>query len=216
MKYRYLPLFAAATALAAGGGASADIAPAPETPDADPAPAEPADEPSEEPSPAAPDEKPAEEEAAPEETPEPPAAPEAAPEAAAVQTPPKLNAFQRGALRALSLGELVARVETAEGERAVAQAEAARLTAENQRLATELAAARNETAEQVAAAEEVGADKLQKGVTAELSALGIEAKDAPGAIGPEAAEKTLPFEEFQALSHEERNKFMASGGKIAR
>lgn len=213
MKFRYLPLFAAATALVAAGGGSApaasDISPAPDAPGDEPA-AEPEAPAETEDSPADPVEEPADEPA-----PAEPAEPEPA-GASASSAPAKLTAFQRGALRALGTGDLVARVEKAEEELSVAHAEVSRLAAENQRLAADLAAARKDTAAKVEAAETVGADKLRKGVTAELAALGIDAAKAPAALTPEQADNTMTYAEFEKLEHSERNRFMRGGGKIAR
>jgi hypothetical protein len=154
-----------------------------------------------------------------EETPEPeaPAAPEetpAAPETPATAAAPKLTAFQRGALRALGTGDLVARVEKAETETLTAQAEVVRLTAENGPLATRIAELQNETPKQVAAAHQGRENEVARAVTAELGALGITPEAAPAQVGAAQAERILTRAEFDKLEHTARNQFMRDGGKI--
>lgn len=146
-----------------------------------------------------------------EETPEPeaPAAPEetpAAPEAPAAAAP-KLNAFQRGALRALGTGDLIARVEKAETETLTAQAEVVRLTAVNDQLATRLAELENETTKQVAAARTGRENEVARAVTAELTALGVTPEAAPSQVGADATPEAL-LEKFNTLKGAEKTAFL--------
>jgi len=150
-----------------------------------------------------------EEETAPE-TPEeettPPAEPAAAPEASA-SSPQRLTAFDRGALRLLGKGDLIARVERAEGE-------AAQLRATNAKLATEIASLKAETPKHIAAAAQGRANEVAKGVAAELQGLGLTPEAAPGLISAETAENTLTRAEFDKLDHTARNNFFRTGGKL--
>ena len=118
-----------------------------------------------------------------------------------------MTAFQRGALRALGIGELVARVEAAETAAATHAAENAALT---QRLAALSAA----LPLQVAAAATGHANEVSVQVRSELSALGVSAATAPPQISAADADKILARGEFDKLSHAERNQFFRNGGKL--
>jgi hypothetical protein len=148
-----------------------------------------------------------------------PAAPETpkAPESPAASAPaaaPKMTAFQRGALRALGIGELIQRVEKAEGATAAAQLEVARLTTENQTLRAELATLKQETPAKIAEAAKARENAVSQAVRAELSGLGIAAETAPGQITAAAADKTMQRADFDKLDHAARNTFMRDGGKV--
>lgn len=200
IRNRFNPLFAAIPFRASGTTEIPNEPPAAPDPAPEPSPADP--------------EQPEEEEEDPE-NPETPATPESAPEAAPAGTAPaKLTAFQRGALRALSMGDLVARVEKAEGETQVARLEVSRLHAENGRLQAALAKLEQETPARIAEAEKAGADAVAKGVTAELASLGITADAAPSQLTAASAEKIMTRAEFEKLDHPARNAFMRDGGKL--
>lgn len=109
---------------------------------------------------------------------------------ATASAPQRLNAFDRGALRLLGKGDLVARTERAE-------AEVARLTTENTRLATELAQFKAETPKQIAQAAAGRKNEVAKGVAAELAGLGISPEAAPGKIDVNAADKIVSREDAQ-------------------
>jgi hypothetical protein len=136
----------------------------------------------------------------------PPVETPAAPDASA-SAPQRLTAFDRGALRLLGKGDLVARTERAESE-------VARLAAENTRLATELAQFKAETPKQIAQAAAGRQDEVAKGVAAELAGLGISPEAAPGQIAAEKADKTLTRAEFDKLDHTARNQFFRDGGQL--
>lgn len=198
------PFLAAFQAAAPTGPRAITDAPAaPTTPPADP-PAD-GDEPEG-------DEPEAEEEeetpAAPETPAEPadPAAP-AEPSASAPAPHRPMSAFDRTALRVLGKGDLVARIERAEADNA-------RLIAENTRIANELLQLREETPRQVEAAASGRKNEVSRAVAAELQTLGIDPAAAPSAVGADEAEKTKSRDEFEALSHEDRNAFMRTGGRI--
>jgi hypothetical protein len=181
-----------------------DFPETPETPETQPADPAPANEPA-----AAPEEEPA---AAPEEPQEPaedPAAPTTAPGA-------KMNAFQRGALRALGIGGLVQKVEESEAARAIVAAENTRLKTENARLAAEVSRLNAETPQKIAEAAKARENAVSQGVRNELTSLGIDAKDAPSQLTAGQTENVVTFAEFQAKSHMERNEFIRNGGKIAK
>lgn len=152
--------------------------------------------------PEAPPEKKADSEKEPE--PEPETEPKA-PEAPAAAAKP--NAFQRGALRALGIGDLVARVERAEAAEAVA-------TAENIRLTTELNKLQAETPTLVAAATLGRENEVSRAVTAELVALGLTPEAAPSKISTEDDEKTKTRAEYSAMTPRQGLKFIQSGGKL--
>lgn len=147
-----------------------------------------------------------------------PETPTAEPEAAnAGQTSnatPRLTAFDRGALRLLGKGDLVARVERAESETARLIDANATLAAENQRLVAELNSLRQETPKKIEAAAKGRENEVAKGVAAELQSIGITPDAAPNAISAKDAEKSLTRAEFDALDHAARNEFMRKGGTI--
>lgn len=136
-----------------------------------------------------------------------PSAPESIPSATIA---PKLSAFERGKLRMLGMGDLIARVEVAEANTFTARAQLARIEAENKDLRTQLAAVPTRI-EAAAKAEE---NALAKAVTAELSTIGISAEAAPSQIPAADAEKIITRAEFDKLDHPARNAFMRNGGKI--
>jgi hypothetical protein len=153
-----------------------------------------------------------------EDEPEPPAE-AAAPEAAAAA--PKLTAFERGRLRMLGMGDLIARVEHAEGAAFVANAEAERLTAANKKLTAEtirlqgeLTKLEKETPAKLQAAAEVKDKEVSKKVTSELTALGITPEAAPSQVGADEAAKEISRGEFDKLDHSARDQFFANGGKL--
>lgn len=163
--------------------------------------------------------EPTEEPTAPEETPEEPTeepteeteepAP-AAPAEATAAPAAKLSAFDRGALRMLGKGDLIARLESAEHSAATATAEVTRLTAENLRLSASLA----ETPAKLEAAAQLRQGAVAKTVAAELSALGITAEAAPSQISESETAKTISRAEFEKLDHTGRNEFFRNGGHI--
>lgn len=134
-----------------------------------------------------------------------------APEAAAL-TPPKLSAFERTALRAFGKGDLIARVELAEGQAFLAKAEAARLTEENRKLTGRLSALETETPKQVAAAVKGRENEVQRAVTAELSALGLNPDAAPSQIAAEATPEAM-LEHFQTLKGAEKTTYWRANSK---
>ena len=152
----------------------------------------------------------------PEPTPEPEQEPEPAPStdapapAETVAPTGKLNAFQRGALRALSMGDLISRVERAESAELVAKDEVTRLTADNLRLNQRDA----ETPAKIAAAQKVHEKDVSNGVRAELGKIGVSAEVAPSQISADDADKTLSRAEFEKFDHAARNAFMRQGGKL--
>jgi hypothetical protein len=160
-----------------------------------------------EPAPESEGEEKTEEEPAPEPAPE-PEKPAETPSAAVKP----LSAFDRGALRALGMGALISRVEVAESLNATQAAEIARLTAENSRIACELAAERRETPAKIEAAAKGRENEVSRGVRAQLTQLGISEAAAPAQINsdgtPEAklehfatlkgAEKTAYYREHKA------------------
>jgi hypothetical protein len=154
-----------------------------------------------------------------EEDPEPPnpappeSEPAADPSASTTPAKPKLTAFERGALRAVGKGDLIARVERAEMEAAGLTEQVASLKAENTRLAGELSALKKETPSKIEAAAKGRENQVSKGVAAELSALGISKEAAPAALTAES-DKTKTRAEFEQLDHPARNAFMRAGGKI--
>lgn len=119
----------------------------------------------------------------------------------------KFTAFDRGALRLLGQGDLIARLERSE---AFAQT----MQAENASLKSQLTALKKETAEKLAAAEELSKSAVSKAVASELQGLGISAESAPAAITQEQAAKTLSREEFDKLDFAARNEFHRNGGSI--
>lgn len=135
-----------------------------------------------------------------------PAAPPTNPEAAATPVAPKLSIFERGKLRMLGMGDLVARVEKAEGELSVASAEVVRLNAENLRLQGELATLKEESPKQLAAAKEIKSTEISKKVTAELTGLGITAEAAPSQVSADATPEAL-LEKLNSLKGAEKTAF---------
>jgi hypothetical protein len=140
-----------------------------------------------------------------------PAAPEAPAEGSAA-VPPKPNAFQRGALRALGIGDLVARVERAEAAEAVAQMEITRLTTENMRLTSELKKLETETPKKIEAAAKGRADEVSKGVRAELTTLGITEADAPSQVAAEQTPEAM-LEHFATLKGAEKTAYWRANSK---
>jgi hypothetical protein len=120
-------------------------------------------------------------------------APVTAPEAAV-----KPNAFQRGALRALGIGDLVARVEKAEAAEALSAAEVTRLAAENLRLTSEINKLQTEAPKQVAAAAKGRENEVSKQVTATLTNLGVNEAAAPSQVAAENTPEAL-LEKFNTL-----------------
>jgi hypothetical protein len=153
-----------------------------------------------------------------EEDPEPPAPGKETTEPAAPATPaasaPKLNAFQRGALRALGTGELISRVEKAEAQNVVDSAEISRLTTENTRLTNELSQFKTETPKKIEAAQKGRADDVSKGVRGELTKLGITEAAAPPQLGAEETDKTMTRADFRGLSATKKSGFIKNGGKL--
>lgn len=125
----------------------------------------------------------------------------AAPAQAATPTP-KLSAFDRGALRMLGKGDLVARLESSEATAGQLRAEVNRLTAENQRLS----ALQAETPHKIADAAKLRENDITKGVASELAALGVTQAAAPSQIGAEATPEAL-LEKFQTLQGAEKTAF---------
>lgn len=144
----------------------------------------------------------------------PPAEPEpetpAAPEAPAAASKP--NAFQRGALRALGIGDLVARVERAETAEAFANLEITRLNAENIRLTSELKKLETDTPQKIEAAAKGRADEVSKGVRAELTALGVSAAVAPSQISADATPEAM-LEHFASLKGAEKTSYWRANSK---
>jgi hypothetical protein len=134
-----------------------------------------------------------------------PAAP-AAPAEATV-TPQRLTAFDRGALRLLGKGDLIARLERAE-------LESATLRGSNAKLESELSALKEATPKKIEAAAAGRQDEVAKGVAAELTALGITAEAAPGVISAASEKPSLSREEFEKLDHADRNAFFRNGGTV--
>lgn len=155
--------------------------------------------------PAPEEEEAAPEEAAPEETPEEAAAPEAAAQ--------KLSAFDRGKLRALGMGNLIARLETSEGQLAAALGEITTLKAENARLTAGRAAQEKAAREALEAATSGREKEVSQGVREKLSALGVPETDAPASTSS-AEGQTLSRAEFDQLDFDARNQFLRNGGKI--
>jgi hypothetical protein len=120
---------------------------------------------------------------------------------------PKLTAFERGALRALGKGDLIARVERAETEAAGLTEQVANLKAENTRLAGELSAIKQETPAKIEAAAKGRENEVSKGVAAELSNLGITKEAAPAALGADATPEGL-LEQYATLKGEEKTQFL--------
>lgn len=126
--------------------------------------------------------------------------------AAASQTPtapPRLSAFDRGALRLLGKGDLIARLERAETEAANLSDANATLTAENARLTSELNSLREETPKKIEAAAKGRANEVSKGVAAELQALGVTQEAAPSAVGADSTPEGM-LEHFHTLKGAER------------
>ncbi len=122
-----------------------------------------------------------------------------APEApGAAATPQRLTAFDRGALRLLGKGDLVARVELAEGEATRLNAEVSRLTALNASLTAEVTKHKAETPKKIAAAAAGRANEVSKNVAAELQGLGLSPEAAPGKVAAEDAEKIVTRDDAQA------------------
>jgi hypothetical protein len=148
-----------------------------------------------------------------------PAKPDEAPEAAA----PKLTAFERGKLRLMGMGDLIARVEKAEGETFLAESEAIRLTAankkltsENIRLTSELKKLETETPKQLEAAAKAKENEVSRGVRAELTQLGVSEAEAPAqsAVAGGDGSQTKTRAEFDAMKPAARTKFILEGGKL--
>ena len=137
-----------------------------------------------------------------------------APAETATAAAPKLSAFERGKLRMLGMGDLIARVEKAEGETAMARGELARLTSENATLRADLAKTTAESSQKIEIATQAAENKLSKSVTAELASLGVTPEAAPSQISANEADKTLTRAEFEKLDHPARNEFFRAGGKL--
>jgi hypothetical protein len=141
--------------------------------------------------------------------PESPAAPEAS------VKPAPLSAFERTRLRALGMGALISRVEKAEGDLAVANANLANANGENIRLTSELSKLKKETPVKIAEAQKGRADEVSKGVKAELTQLGITAEAAPSQVAAEAdSSQSKTRAEFDAMKPDARTKFILAGGKL--
>lgn len=139
---------------------------------------------------------------------------------AAAQRPPGLSAFERGKLRALGSGKLIARLEKAEGDLFQANATIGQLQAEITGLKAEAA----EVPKKLAAAEKIRDGQVAKEVTKELTGLGISEAAAPSQIPadqtPEAmlekfgtlngAEKTAFFREHKAVLKAAENSRLAA------
>ncbi len=136
--------------------------------------------------------------------------PIAEPEPAATQKP-KLSAFDRGLLRGLGKGDLIARVERSELEAAALTEEVANLKAENTRLAGELSALKTETPAKIEAAAKGRENQVAKGVAAELSALGITPEAAPAAIAADskqsATNRQEALQQYAQLQGKEKREF---------
>ncbi len=161
--------------------------------------------PAPEPAPA-PEKKDGEDEPEPEPKPEPEPTPEPATPPAPEAPGAKLNAFQRGALRALGTGDLIARVERAELAEAAANAEVSRLTAENTRLSTDLATLRATTNVKIVEAQKGRANEVSQGVRKELTGLGITEESAPSQINADQTPEAL-LEKFHTLKGAEKTSF---------
>lgn len=105
-------------------------------------------------------------------------------------TPPRLSAVQRGALRLLGKGDLIARLERVESE-------VSRLTAENRELTLSLTNLQEETPKQIKAAKKGRENEVSKGVSSELEKIGIDAEAAPAQLGVESAEEITTKAEAQ-------------------
>jgi hypothetical protein len=146
-----------------------------------------------------------------------PAAPEPEPAAdpnassAAPAAKPRLTAFERGALRALGKGDLIARVERAESQAVELTEQVATLQAENTRLAGELSALKKETPAKIEAAEKGRANEVSKGVIAELSGLGITKEAAPAALNADgkqtATNRQEALQQYAQLQGKEKREF---------
>lgn len=146
-----------------------------------------------------------EEQAEEEPAPEPAAEPEKPAEAPAAAAKP-LSAFDRGALRALGMGALISRVEIAEGLNATQASEISRITAENSRLAGELAAERKETPVKVAEAVKGRENEVSRGVRAELTQLGISEAAAPAQVNSDGTPEAK-LEHFATLKGAEKTAY---------
>lgn len=128
-----------------------------------------------------------------------PAAPAAPAEATAPQSAPRMSAFQRGALRALGIGELVQRVEAAE-------ATVAQLTAENARLSAQNAELTAEIPRREMAARAVRENEVSSAARTVLSSLGVSEADAPAQMPIESTPAAL-LEKFKTLTGAEKTAF---------
>ena len=161
--------------------------------------------------PETPPEKKADSEKEPEPEPEPePETEPKVPEAPAAAAKP--NAFQRGALRALGIGDLVARVERAEAAEAVASAEIVTLTAENIRLTSELKNLETETPKKLEEAVKGRSNEVSRGVLAELTALGISEKAAPSQVNADDTPEAM-LEKLHSLKGAERTAYWRANSK---
>lgn len=129
----------------------------------------------------------------------PPTGEETKPEAA---TKTHLSAFERGKLRALGMGGLISRLETTEGQLAEANAQVAKLTAENTNLKAQLGKSQQETA----AAAKGRENEVSRGVRAELDKVGLKEDAAPSQIAADGTPEAL-MEKFQSLKGAERTAF---------
>lgn len=153
-----------------------------------------------------------------------PEAPETAPETETEEAPPaepepetpaagsKPNAFQRGALRALGIGDLVARVERAEAAEAFAHLEITRLTTENIRLTSELTKLETETPKKIEAAVKGRENEVSQGVRNELKSLGITEAAAPSQVAPDATPEAM-LEHFASLKGAEKTSYWRANSK---
>jgi hypothetical protein len=119
----------------------------------------------------------------------------------------KFTAFDRGALRLLGQGDLIAKLERAES---ISKS----IKADYDALFAQMTALKKETAEKLAAAEEISKTAVSKAVASELQGLGLSAESAPAAITQEQVAKTLSREEFNKLDFAARNEFHRNGGSI--
>jgi hypothetical protein len=133
------------------------------------------------------------------------------PSGSAATQKPKLSAFDRGLLRGLGKGDLIARVERSELEAAELTEQVANLKAENTRLAGELSALKNETPAKIEAAAKGRENQVAKGVAAELSALGITPEAAPAAIAADskqsATNRQEALQQYAQLQGKEKREF---------
>ena len=136
-----------------------------------------------------------------------PPAPDAAAAAEATR-PPALSVFERGKLRALGMGQLIQRLEQADGNLAVAQATIKTLTAENATLKAEA----GKVPGKLKAAEQIREKEVARAVTNELTSLGLKPDEAPSQTAADQAPDAL-LDKFHAMKGAEKTQFYRDNKK---